>query len=329
MDGKTLEEFWRGGKVGTLSPQMQALAWGMNEAGIDPCEIKDKLTKVGGGHPSRQAVEKLLARIAVDPQGWFPGKRPVSSYGPSPVLRGTKRKQVAETAMRLKRQNVEPTYSNIIAACPGAARNPATKKPVNKHAVAKVLKADCVDEGAEMPWVCASTLSRSGLPPSDQKNRHTWAKKLLSEGYDGSWFYLNAIWIDISSSILPGDEKKSFLMTLARKSRKRWHSPDAKEYSRNLTPPKDALKQCAWSDSKVYWSPHLARGVLDVVVWEEDFPGETSEGAATVAAMIPKILERRLPRARRLPRVVVSDRGRGFFTSRGAITNKYADALKE
>ncbi len=48
-----------------------------------------------------------------------------------------------------------------------------------------------------------------------------------------------------------------------------------------------------------------------------------------MAAMIPKILERSLPRARRLPRVVVSDRGRGFFTSRGAITNKYADALKE
>ena len=329
MEGKALEEFWKGGKEGTLSPQMQALAWGMSEAGMDPVEITQKITKVGGGHPSRQAVEKLLARIAVDPEGWCPGQRPKATYGPAPVLRGAKRKQVAETAVRLKRQNVEPTYANIIAACPAAAENPATKKPVNKNAVALVLKEDCVDEGAELPWVCETTLSRSGLPSSDQEHRLTWATRLLSEGYDGTWFYLNAIWIDISSSILPGDEKKAFLMTLARKSRRRWHSPDAKEYSRNMTPPKDALKQCAWSDSRVYWSPYLARGVLDVAVWEEDFPGETGEGAATVAAMIPSFLERRLPRARRLPRVVVSDRGRGFFTSRGAITKKYAKALQE
>ena len=64
MEGKTLEEFWRGEKVRTLSPQMQALAWGMNEAGMDPCEIEDKVTVIGGGRPSRQAVEQLVARIA-------------------------------------------------------------------------------------------------------------------------------------------------------------------------------------------------------------------------------------------------------------------------
>ena len=115
---------------------------------------------------------------------------------------------------------------------------------------------------------------------------------------------------------------------MARKSGKKWHSPDAKAYSRNLTPPKDALKQCGWSDCKVYWSPYLARGVLHVAVWDEDFPGETSEGAAIVASELPKVLERMLPSAGRLPRVVMSDRGRGFFTSRGAITKKYADALK-
>ena len=329
MEGKTLEEFWKGGKAGSLSPQMQALAWGMHEAGIEPRDIAEHVTKVGGRHPSRQAVEQLLARIAADPEGWYPGKRPEASYGPVPVLRGAKRKQVAETAMRLKRQNVEPTYSNIIAACPAAARNPTTKKAVNKHAVAKVLKEDCFDDGAKEPWVCASTLSRSGLPPAEQNTRHAWAKKLLREGFDGSWFHGNAIWIDISSSIIPGDDKKAFLQTMARKSGKKWHSPDAKAYSRNLTPPKDALKQCGWSDSKVYWSPYLARGVLHVAVWDEDFPGETSEGAAIVAKQIPKVLERMLRSASRLPRVVMSDRGRGFFTSRGAITNKYADALKD
>ena len=52
MDGKALEKFWRGGRKGTLSPQMQALAWGMGEAGIEPVDIAAKITKVGGGNPS-------------------------------------------------------------------------------------------------------------------------------------------------------------------------------------------------------------------------------------------------------------------------------------
>ena len=329
MDGKALEKFWKGGRKGTLSPQMQALAWGMGEAGIEPVDIAAKITKVGGGNPSREAVRQLLDRIAADPKGWYPGQRPPATYGPAPVLSGAKRKQVAETAMRLKRQNVEPTYAAIIAECPSAAQNPATKMPVNKNAVGKVLKEECSDEGAEMTWVCETTLSRSALTPADQTLRLKWARSLLREGYNGWWFYQNAIWIDISSTVIPGDEKKAYLMTLARKARKRWHSPDAKEHSRNLTPPKDVLKQCSWGDSRVYWTPYLARGILDVAVWEEDFPGETGEGAALVAAQIPKFLKRRLSDAYRWPREVVSDRGRGFYASRGGITKKYGDALKD
>ena len=182
MDGKALEKFWKGGRKGTLSPQMQALAWGMGEAGIEPVDIAAKITKVGGGSPSREAVRQLLDRIAADPKGWYPGRRPPATYGPAPVLSGAKRKQVAETAMRLKRQNVEPTYAAIIAECPSAAQNPATKMPVNKNAVGKVLKEDCSDEGAEMTWVCETTLSRSALTPADQTLRLKWARSLLREG---------------------------------------------------------------------------------------------------------------------------------------------------
>ena len=91
MEATTLEAMWKGGKAGSLSPQMQALAWGMHEAGIDARDIAQQVTKVGGGHPSRQAVEKLVARIAADPEGWYPGQRPEASYGPLPVLRGAKR----------------------------------------------------------------------------------------------------------------------------------------------------------------------------------------------------------------------------------------------
>ena len=56
MEGKALEKFWKEGRAGTLSPQMQALAWGMSEAGMEPVDIAAKVTKVGGGNPSREAV---------------------------------------------------------------------------------------------------------------------------------------------------------------------------------------------------------------------------------------------------------------------------------
>ena len=118
---------------------MQAKAWGLSEAGVRQVDIAAKLEKIGGGHPTKSAVCKLLERIKGDPE-WYPGKRPDASYGPAPVLRGAKRKQVAESAMILKRRGVEPTYANVVTQCPEAVANPETGKAVDKHLVYKAGK---------------------------------------------------------------------------------------------------------------------------------------------------------------------------------------------
>ena len=157
MEGGDLARLWKGGKKGCLSPLMQAKAWGLSEAGVRQVDIAAKLEKIGGGNPTQSAVCKLLERITDDPE-WFPGKRPDASYGPAPVLRGAKRKQVAASAMLLKRRGVEPTYASVVAQCPEAAANPQTGKAVDKHLVYEVLKEDCHDDGAEEPWVCEATL---------------------------------------------------------------------------------------------------------------------------------------------------------------------------
>ena len=90
MEGGTLEKLWKCGKKGYLSPLEQVKAWALSEAGKDPAEIAEKVVKIGGGHPSREAIRQLLDRIDEDPD-WYPGKRAKAEYGRKPVLRGTKR----------------------------------------------------------------------------------------------------------------------------------------------------------------------------------------------------------------------------------------------
>ena len=65
--------------------------------------------------------------------------------GPQPVLQGNKRRQVAKSAMDLKKEGAEPTYVSIAAKCPAAVRNPDTQKPVDKKQVYTVLKTACYD----------------------------------------------------------------------------------------------------------------------------------------------------------------------------------------
>ena len=174
MEDGNLARLWKRGKRGNLSPLMQAKAWGLSEAGVSAGDIAEKVTKVGGGHPNRHAVHKLRARIDDDPE-WYPGKRPHVSYGPAPILRGAKRKRVAECAMALKRRGVEPTYATIVPQCPKAVLNPGTGKPVDKGAVYKVLREDCRDDGAEETWTCEPTLSRNALSLAEREKRRRWA----------------------------------------------------------------------------------------------------------------------------------------------------------
>ena len=55
MEGGDRARVWKGGRPSTLSPLMQAKAWGLSEARVPQVDIAAKLEKIGGGHPSKFA----------------------------------------------------------------------------------------------------------------------------------------------------------------------------------------------------------------------------------------------------------------------------------
>ena len=137
----SLEGLWKSGRSGSLSAleQMRAVAFRdvykeMGQApqagGQDAVNGSNaaKLAKIGGGHPSKQAVAKLFARIDED-AGWYPGKRYQEQFGPAPALNGAKRRCIAASAMAAKKDGNEleigrPTHSGHQAGTPrrGIAR---------------------------------------------------------------------------------------------------------------------------------------------------------------------------------------------------------------
>ena len=83
---RTLEQLWKAGRDGGLSPldQVRVVAYrdAYNEVGLPPKSggpallgtIAKKVTKIGGGHPSNAATRQLLAKVDEDPE-WYHGKR--------------------------------------------------------------------------------------------------------------------------------------------------------------------------------------------------------------------------------------------------------------
>ena len=103
----SLESLWKEGRKGALCPLEQMRAWALRvtqrdllggEGAINYAAIADRVTKVGGGHPGRDAIRQFLDRVDADPD-WYPGKNYKTRSGPAPVLRGAKRRQVAKSAM--------------------------------------------------------------------------------------------------------------------------------------------------------------------------------------------------------------------------------------
>ena len=186
----SLESLWKEGRDGALSPLEQMRAWALRTAqrdiggdkAVNLEKIADRVTKVGGGHPTREAIRQFLERVDADPE-WYPGKTYRKRPGPQAVLHGKKRKQVAKSAMNLKKEGSEPTYAAIAARCPAAVVNPDTGKPVDKKLVYTVLKTDCYDRNPEDPWVCKPVYTRRFLPDDLMEQRLQWAKRLLQEGY--------------------------------------------------------------------------------------------------------------------------------------------------
>ena len=339
MSGKaqpTLESLWKGGSKGRLSPLETLKAYcywkvyqeqGESEYGLWP-KIASKVTKVGGGHPSGEAVRQTVNKINDDPD-WYPGKHSEESRGPKPALSGAARHSIKRSAEAMKAEGLEPTYGLVCARCPNAVRNPETGEPVDKKVVYNVFRSDCYDPGAELPWGYESRLQKVALSEDAMAKREAWADHMLHEvGHTDGWYYRHLLWIDFCHSILPRTEPKAEQQALARKGKRGWGSSDCRLYARNLQGKKAALQQNSYGTLKVWWFPVLTRGKLHVELLPAEFPGEKQEAVEQLISKIPGILSVRFPDQNK-PKVIMSDRGPAFYNpGTGQITDGYREALR-
>ena len=134
--------------------------------------------------------------------------------------------------------------------------------------------------------------------------------------------------MDPCSSVLSEAPKTSFDVHQATYTKgKRWISPDKRVTSRNLKASPYATKQCRNGDKRVWWFVVVARGSVQFKVMEDGWR-QNGDGMATMVSHLDGILRKMVGRDGRLPRVVATDHGPGFFqTSTGHVTQDYQNAL--
>ena len=339
-----LQEAWNGGRVGALSPQTQARAWGLREAWRDEhgektygmlTHIASKLytvtaPKAKKEHPTAAALHQLFERIDGD-KAWFPGKSEQLQRGPKPAINGTNQAVIARSAMNIMASGKEPTYSAIVAHNPKATLNPETKRPVDKKIVYNLVKKRCYDDAnnPEDTWTHDYRYSKKALTETQQKNRWDWAKEVPQVLLNPDWCYKNLIWTDICNSILANCESMHHKQVMARKGRKGWGSKATRKKSKNLVGDKGPIKQNQWGTTRVWWAPILSRGKLHIEILGTNFPGENADGAAVLAAHVRKVVNMRF-RGADQPKTLFLDRGQGFWDkTTGIITEEFKAALRE
>ena len=289
--------------------------------------IAGKLKKQDGCSPSSNAVKQLFVKVDADAD-WFPGKANYDDVGALPVMTGQQRMALARCAMTMKKNGIEPTYGKVVAACPKAALNPKTKRPFSKHSVYLIFQEDCYDDDPFLPWVNKARYSKTALTLEMMERRRKFADYISALHHNNAWFFNNLVWTDLCNSIVPLIEKKANEMALARKANKGWISLGSELSSENSKGQAEALKQRSWNTMRIWWFPMLARGKLHVDVFDENFPGETPAGAAELVAKVRSALNVRFQSSASQPKVLFTDRGRGFyFTNSGAITKEYKQAF--
>ena len=243
-----LQKAWLQGKEGGLSGREQAKAWALREGWLEEergeygmhAFVAGKVRKTvdgesTGDHPSRNAIRELFEKIDADDE-WFRGKYSGEKRGPKRLLRGVKVTAIVSAAKRLKAEGDEPTYTNVVAACPAATLNPATGEPVDKELVYQVFKEKCYDDEDDPTdtWRHRNRLTRSALDHKAMEKRYAFALHMLALTYTPSWYFLNLVWCDLCSSILPRTLKKATDMALASKGGKSWMSECSQQKSQNL-----------------------------------------------------------------------------------------------
>jgi hypothetical protein len=249
--------------------------------------------------------------------------------GPKPFFSAQKKRAVAQAAMALKRRGVEPSYSEVVAKAPKAILNPDTNEPFTPKYVMQVFKELCFDDDAADPWGHMMPYQKTALPQELIAQRVLWVRKMRALGQTAAWFFKNVIWVDPCATIIPGGARTAFHQGKSRAGKsKRWMSPKSREYSRNLRAAPYADKQKAWGDGKLWWFVVVTRGVVKFEVMGADW-GQTGDGMAEFVQKLPGALTKMLGHGTVKPKVIMSDRGPGFYqSSRGVIVDKYRAALR-
>jgi len=329
--------WWLAGKQGSLPPIAQAKVWALTviceelDVQLSQDDIAAKVKKVGGGHPSKMAIGQLQTRFADDPE-WYPGKvtENAKKRGRKVKFTPQKKRAVASSAMALKDRGQEPTVAAVVAQCPQATWNAETKAPFSDKYILEVFRTMCYDNDPASPWQHINPLHKTALSPALKCWRVKWATELRAEDHTSGYYFQHLVWVDPCSTVLAKSPRAVFDQEQGKHGAgPRWMSPDARLSSRNLRASPYANTQAHYGDKRVWWFIVLTRGKVHFEFMEDGW-AQTGEGMAAFVARLPSILAKLLGRDARLPRVVASDRGPGFYqTSTGHIVAEYARALRE
>ena len=328
-------EWWVSGRLGTLSPWSQSLVCAMTVVAklrgfvVSDSEIASQVTKVGGGHPSRNSIRLLRAKFEVGAE-WHPGKQDDDAGVPGrpKTITPHQEQALAKCAMNLKAHGIEPTASQVIAHCPVASINKDTGETFTHKVILDVFKTRCYDQSPDVPWQQLCTKQKTALTPELIADRLAWGETMLALKHHSGWYHRHCIWMDPCSSIIPGRPKSQFDQQMASYGKgRRWLSADSRETPRNMRASPYAGKQVQRGDVKVWWFVVLAQGKVHVEVvgdkWKQNGPGQ-----ALMVSRLPQILASMLGDTAVKPDVVFTDRGPGFYhSSSGNICPEYLAAL--
>ena len=267
-----------------MAPCEQVKLWGLREAlrklgePTDQYQWMSGLVEVahdgqalGGSNPGRACVKRFFDRVDEFKKygkPWYPGASLTKRTGRRVELTCHKRMTIGNSMMAAKTRGDLPCYDLAIARCPAATLNETTGKPFSRWSINKLLTSECYDEDPEHPWEFRFGRKRRVLTQEARAERMEWASRLLLEGKPATWFFMNVLWIDLCSKVIPGNPKKAFdQLQSGRNKRKRLMSPGAINKSENLGGSDTAEKQKSYGDTRVWFGIALTRGVLGVTVF--------------------------------------------------------------
>jgi len=281
----------------------------------------EQLTVVGGGQPTCRAVKKLWSKVDED-DDWFPGKIANQRTGRPPTISQAQKQAIADKAMELKKDLINPTPERVRILLPRKTINKKTGSSISDSKIRTIFQTLCYDETEDDPWHYLASPQQDCLTEDMKCTRVKTAEHVLKNvSKSAAW---NFVAIDPCLTLLPKQQVKSDLLKIAAMGNKKWMSPKSKRKGANLRAPKTAKTQKE-ACTVVPWTPVFTRGRLKLVVLTE--PGAKLNNSETSADFVrnssPTILQsmKKQWKWHTIPRVVLHDKASYFVNSKQNVLN--------